>query len=104
MTFDLSSKTTYSLRENYFNTERYDDENGVGMEHIIQGLVTQRSQKRDRHVSDDLTNHLFPGQGQNHGTDLVARYSCKKLVAIITLLDIGINKFQLSLYLFLFIF
>ena len=85
MTFDLSSKTTYPLRENFFNTERYEDENGVGMEHIIQGLVTQRSQKRDRHISDQLTNHLFPGQGQNHGTDLVARYSVKPVIVIISL-------------------
>ena len=44
------------------------------MEHILQGLVTQRSRKRDRFVSEELTNHLFPAKGHNHGSDLVARY------------------------------
>ena len=72
--FDLSNKTTFSLHENFFNTEMFENENGVGMEHIIQGLVTQRSQKRDRFVVQGLTNHLFPGHGQNFGTDLIARY------------------------------
>ena len=72
--FDLSGKTTYQLRENFFNTEKYEEEKGVGMEHILQGLVTQRSRKRDRFVSEELTNHLFAAKGHNHGTDLVARY------------------------------
>ena len=72
--FDLSGKTTYQLRENFFNTAKYEEQNGVGMEHILQGLVTQRSRKRDRFVSEELTNHLFAAKGHNHGTDLVARY------------------------------
>ena len=68
--FDLKSKTTYPLSENYFNPKKYE----VGMERIIQGLVTQRAQKCDKAVSTQLTNKLFPKKGQDFGGDLIARY------------------------------
>ena len=71
--FDLEGKTTYPLSENFFNTERYEYGNGTGMEHIIQGLLTQTSQKCDKVVSTELTNKLFPEEGNDFGSDLVAR-------------------------------
>ena len=69
----MSSKITYPLSENYFNTEKYEDHEGIGMERIIQGLVTQRAQKCDNIVSTQLTNKLFPAKGKDFGGDLVAR-------------------------------
>ena len=74
MKTDLSSKTTYPLSENYFNPERYEYSNGLGMEQILQGLVTQKAQKCDKEVSSELTNKLFPQPGKDFGGDLVARY------------------------------
>ena len=70
---DLSAKVTYSLSENFFNTENYEASNGEGMERILQGLVTQRSQKCDNLVSSETTNKLFPEAGKSFGGDLVAR-------------------------------
>ena len=48
---------------------------GSGVDSIMQGLLTQTSQKFDRLVTTELTNHLF---GENFtdkdiGGDLIAR-------------------------------
>ena len=76
--FNLAQKTVYPLSDNFFKTERYEYDNGIGMEYILQGLVTQNSQKFDRIVSTEVTNRLFPekgvgGQLKDFGGDLVAR-------------------------------
>ena len=76
--FDLAKRTVYPLSDNFFKTDRYEYDSGVGMEYILQGLVTQNSQKFDRIVSTEVTNRLFPekgvgGQLQDFGGDLVAR-------------------------------
>ena len=79
---DLSAKVTYSLSENYFNSENYEANKGKGMERILQGLVTQRSQKCDNHVSSETTNKLFPGAGKSFGGDLVARYYYNSIITL----------------------
>ena len=76
--FNLAQKTVYPLSDNFFKTEIYEYDNGIGMEYILQGLVTQNSQKFDRIVSTEVTNKLFPekgvgGQLKDFGGDLVAR-------------------------------
>ena len=76
--FNLAQKTVYPLSDNFFKTEIYEYDNGIGMEYILQGLVTQNSQKFDRIVSKEVTNRLFPekgvgGQLRDFGGDLVAR-------------------------------
>lgn len=63
----------YPLHENYFNLEKYHDENGLGMERILMGLVTQKAQTNDRFVTKEVTNLLFPEDDNDFGSDLVAR-------------------------------
>ena len=70
-------KDPYPLRENFNNPDKYEWMRGEGMERIIQGLLAQKSQKCDRFVSEELTNHLFPKDGLTTkpgiGGDLIAR-------------------------------
>ena len=63
----------YHLSENYFNLERYHSDNGLGMERILMGLVTQPAQTNDQFVTSEATNLLFPEEGADFGGDLVAR-------------------------------
>ena len=64
---------SYPLSENYFNLDNYEYENGVGMEQILMGLITQKAQKNDKFVSTETTDKLFPEPNHAFGTDLVAR-------------------------------
>ena len=63
----------YPLSENYFNLEKYHSDNGLGMERILMGLVTQPAQTNDRFVTSETTDLLFPEEGADFGSDLVAR-------------------------------
>ena len=63
----------YPLSENYFNLEKYYSDNGLGMERILMGLVTQPAQTNDRFATDQITDLLFPEEGADFGSDLVAR-------------------------------
>ena len=63
----------YPLSENYFNLEKYYSDNGLGMERILMGLVTQPAQTNDRFATDQITDLLFPENGADFGSDLVAR-------------------------------
>ena len=63
----------YPLHENYFNFDKYYDEEALGMEKILMGLVTQKAQTNDRFVTEEVTNLLFPEDGDDFGSDLVAR-------------------------------
>ena len=63
----------YPLSENYFNLENYYSDSGLGMERILMGLVTQPAQTMDRFATSEITNLLFPEEGDDFGTDLVAR-------------------------------
>ena len=47
-------QSLYWLSDNFFNTARYYENNGLGMEQILMGLITQESQKMDRHVTGNL--------------------------------------------------
>ena len=59
----------YWLSDNYFNDLTY----STNMEKILMGLMNQASQRFDKEVSTELTNKLFPEDGHNFGSDLVAR-------------------------------
>ena len=75
----------YELGQNFFNLSNYESQNGEGMELILTGLMRQKAQAFDRHVSVEVTNKLFAnsnplrtGDGPSdfiHGVggDLVAR-------------------------------
>ena len=63
----------YPLNENFFNLEKYHADSGLGMEKILMGLVTQAAQTNDRFVTSEVTNLLFPEEGADFGSDLVAR-------------------------------
>ena len=63
----------FHLRDHYFNMNNYFMNQGEGLEQLIAGLINQPAQDRDRFVSEELTNYLFPEEGENFGSDLVAR-------------------------------
>ena len=66
-------ETNYPLSENYFNLENYHADNGLGMEKILMGLVSQPAQTNDEFVTTEATDKLFPEVGADFGGDLVAR-------------------------------
>ena len=70
---DGKETSQYQLRDNYFNTALYLQNDGETMVQMLKGLTTQASQKFDQYASEDLTNHLFPEEGHNFGSDLIAR-------------------------------
>ena len=43
------------------------------MERILMGLITQPAQTNDRFATDRITDFLFPEEGADFGSDLVAR-------------------------------
>ena len=49
----------YELGQNFFNLTNYELRDGEGMELILIGLMRQKAQSNDRHVSEELTNKLF---------------------------------------------
>ena len=65
----------FDLRTEFFETRKYDA--AGGFKEIIEGLVSQSAQNFDRHVSEDLTNHLFANVASRSsggsGSDLVSR-------------------------------
>jgi peroxidase len=63
----------YFLRNNYFNTTNYAANNGLGMEQILMGLISQAAQTNDVFITEDATNLLFPDAGASFGSDLIAR-------------------------------
>ena len=63
----------FQLRDHYFNMENYLLNSGEGMEQLLAGLINQPAQDMDRFVTEEATNFLFPEQGNNFGSDLVAR-------------------------------
>ena len=63
----------FLLRDHFFNLDNYFLKEGEGLEQLIAGLINQPAQDRDRFVSEELTNYLFPEDGENFGSDLVAR-------------------------------
>ncbi|QQP38046.1 Peroxidasin -like protein [Caligus rogercresseyi] len=66
------SNSSYTLKDVFFNLANYEGTDGSGMEEILYGLINQASQKNDRLVIDDVTNHLF-NNGAAFGSDLIAR-------------------------------
>merc|ERR1711951_270822 len=66
--------TQYELGSNYFNLGKYELKSGLGMEEILTGLIKQKAQTNDRHVSVEVTNKLFANVSPGGiGGDLVAR-------------------------------
>ena len=63
----------YPCSENFFNLEKYKAESGLRMEKILLGLVKLESQRKDRFITSEDLNFLFPEQGANFGGYLVAR-------------------------------
>ena len=63
----------FLLRDHFFNLENYFLNEGEGLEQLIAGMINQPAQDMDRFVSEELTNFLFPEEGENFGSDLVAR-------------------------------
>eukprot|EP00095_Tigriopus_kingsejongensis_P001231 maker-scaffold160_size295910-snap-gene-1.35 protein:Tk01231 transcript:maker-scaffold160_size295910-snap-gene-1.35-mRNA-1 annotation:"peroxinectin " len=68
-----SVQESFQLKDNFNKLDKYFGNNGAGMQRILNGLITQPAQDMDRFVVDDVTNHLFPENGQNFGSDLIAR-------------------------------
>ena len=54
-----ATTTEYKLRDAFFNMTNYLQNNGDGMEHIINGLIQQAALRFDPSVHEDLTHHLF---------------------------------------------
>ena len=63
----------YRLKDSFFHNDTYKGYGGAGMEKILKGLLTQRAQKADRFMIEDVTNHLFEADDNRFGMDLVAR-------------------------------
>ena len=63
----------FNLRDHYFNMNNYFIKQGEGLEQLIAGCISQPSQDMDGFVTEELTNFLFPEEGENFGSDLVAR-------------------------------
>merc|ERR1719220_980186 len=72
-TSTYNQEKEFHLREHYFNMENYLLNAGEGMEQLLAGLINQPAQDMDRFVTEEATNFLFPEQGNNFGSDLVAR-------------------------------
>ena len=73
---DMHSKyDEYALSHNFNNLSKYELANGKGMEMIITGMMAQKAQANDRHISEQVTNKLFvPGNMPTGvGGDLMAR-------------------------------
>ncbi|TRY80536.1 hypothetical protein TCAL_13143 [Tigriopus californicus] len=64
---------SFQLKDEFFKLDKYFGNNGAGMQRLLNGLITQPAQSMDRFVVDDVTNFLFPEDGENFGSDLVAR-------------------------------
>merc|ERR1719474_1467303 len=75
---------SFNLGDTFFNSATYEGFTGNSsiMEEIIMGLITQNTQKFDRHITDQLTQRLFArnarfmGQGEQTidlGHDLMSR-------------------------------
>ena len=54
--------SSYHLRDNFFSMRKYLEDDGAGLEHILEGLTVQKAAERDRLVTDEVTNSLFPGK------------------------------------------
>jgi len=72
-TSNYNQENEFQLRDHYFNMENYLYNAGEGMEQLLAGLIDQPAQDMDRFVTEEATNFLFPEQGNNFGSDLVAR-------------------------------
>ena len=72
-TATYNQEKEFQLRDHYFNMENYLLNSGEGMEQLLAGLINQPAQDMDRFVTEEATNFLFPEQGNNFGSDLVAR-------------------------------
>ena len=72
-TTTFATTDEYLLGDHYFNLANYLLNGGEGMEQILVGLINQPAQDMDKFVTEDATNFLFPEEGHNFGSDLVAR-------------------------------
>ena len=61
-------KSTYRLRDNFFNATMYEER----MYDLVNGLIRQPAQKQDRFLVEDLTKFLFANT-MSPGSDLAAR-------------------------------
>lgn len=66
-------RETFQLRDHFFNSEKYYQDEAAGVDELLLGMAGQPAQLSDRFVSEELTNHLFQDDGEDCGSDLVAR-------------------------------
>lgn len=64
---------TLEVKNTFFDLTQYFDDDGLGMERLLNGLMNQDAQSFDRFVADDVTNFLFQNNNGGIGQDLVAR-------------------------------
>jgi peroxidase len=64
---------SFQIRDNYFQSGQITQSNGQGYDWILGGLMTQNSQAFDPFVTVDLSDFLFRAQGNDFGSDLIAR-------------------------------
>ena len=73
MSTSNSDHEEFLLRDHFFKLDKYFLDEGVGFEQLIAGLINQPAQETDRFVTEELTNYLFPENGEDFGMDLVSR-------------------------------
>ncbi|ODM94302.1 Peroxidasin [Orchesella cincta] len=69
----LAKVGSYPLKDNFFESEQLDQNNGDGYNLILGGLMVQNAQTYDPHVTEALTNFVLKPRAAEFGSDLIAR-------------------------------
>ena len=46
----------FRLRDNFFDSSKFNQSEGFGMDELLYGMITQRARQADEHIDSDLTN------------------------------------------------